>query len=100
MHRTMLDAKIHRATATDSDSNHDEDVVAIDPHLMSAAGLHQFEQVHVLNLSTGARFRSYAVGGSPREIGIRGPSARLVATGDLLILLSFVTLADEECATY
>src|SRR5690606_31725534 len=60
MHLPLLKAKIHRATVTHSELNY-EGSVAIDGLLLDATGIREFEQVHVWDVTNGARFTTYAI---------------------------------------
>jgi len=52
----------------------------------------------VLNINNGARFTTYAIEGEKEsgEIGINGAAARLVAKGDIIIILSYCQVKDDE----
>ena len=97
MRRRMLNGKIHRARVTDADLNYIGSV-SIDPILMKAADILSNEQVTVLNLNNGARFETYAIVGGPGEICLNGAAARLVQVGDIVILLTYADLEEEELA--
>jgi aspartate 1-decarboxylase len=95
--RLMLRAKIHRATLTGTDLNY-EGSIAIDRTLLTAADILPGEQVHVLNLSNGQRLITYAIE-APAGSGtmlLNGPAARLGVPGDLVVILSYGLVADEE----
>src|SRR5579875_1235845 len=99
MLRTMLKSKIHRATVTQADL-HYVGSVTIDADLMDAADLLEGEQVTVVDITNGARLQTYVISG-PRGsgvIGINGAAARLVAVGDLVILMSYALVPDEQAA--
>jgi aspartate 1-decarboxylase len=95
--RIMLKSKIHRAHVTQVDINY-EGSISIDRHLMEEADILPYEQVQVLNINNGARFETYAIEAEvgSGEIGIRGAAARLAAVGDVVIILSYCHLEDEE----
>jgi aspartate 1-decarboxylase len=95
--RTMLKSKIHRATVTGADVEY-EGSIAIDPVLMEAADILPFEQVHVLDITNGARLQTYAIEGErgAREIVINGAAARMVSRGDMVIILTYDTVSEEE----
>ncbi len=95
--RTMLHAKIHRATVTDANVGY-EGSIALDPVLMEAADILPFEQVHVLDVDNGARLQTYAIEGTrgSGEVCVNGAAARLVERGDIVIILSYGTVAEEE----
>jgi aspartate 1-decarboxylase len=98
--RTMLKSKIHRATVTEADL-HYVGSITIDEQLMEAADLLPGEQVAVVDVDNGARLETYAIAG-PRGsgvIGMNGAAARLVHKGDLVIIISYMTVSDEEART-
>jgi aspartate 1-decarboxylase len=99
MLREMLKSKIHRATVTQSDLNY-VGSLTIDADLMDAAGLLPNEKVDLVNISNGARLSTYVIEG-PRGsavIGANGAAARLAHVGDLVIIISYATVTDEEAA--
>jgi len=95
--RTMLKSKIHRARVTQVNLDY-EGSITIDKVLMEAGDLLPFERVEVLNINNGARFSTYAIKGEANSgvIGINGAAARLVAKGDMIIILSYCQLPDVE----
>ena len=97
--RNMLKSKIHRATVTGADINY-EGSIAIDTRLMEAADILPFEHVHVLNLNNGARFETYAIEGEKGEICLNGAAARLAIKGDMVIILTYQQMEEEEAQTY
>lgn len=95
--RTMLKSKIHRATVTEANVDY-EGSITIDPLLMEAADMLEFEQVHVLDINNGSRLTTYAIPGEPASgvICINGAAARLVNEGDLVIILAYDQLTEAE----
>ena len=93
--RRFLNAKIHRATITDSSLNY-VGSITIDRALMAAADLMVHEQVAVFDLDNGARFETYVIEGEQGEIIVNGAAARLVAPGDKVIIVSYVDLTEQE----
>ena len=90
MRRTFFKAKIHRATVTHADLDY-EGSVTIDEDLMDAAGIWNYEAVHVWNITRGTRLQTYALKG-PRGSGvicINGAAAHLNQPGDQVILATF-----------
>ena len=83
----MCRAKIHRATVTEADLDY-EGSITIDEALIEAAGLFDYEQVHVLNLSTGSRVETYVIRGTRNSgtICLTGAAARLGSKGDTVII--------------
>src|SRR4051812_18829592 len=101
MTRTMLKSKIHRATITDSDL-HYVGSITIDPELLEAADILEHEQVAVVDVDNGARFETYTIAGEPGsgEMKINGAAARLVHTGDTIIVISYAQYTREEMEHY
>ena len=100
MQRFVLKSKIHRARLTGTDLDY-EGSIAIDRDLLDAADMLPGEQVHVLNLNNGERMVTYAIeapAGS-RTIALNGPAARLGLIGDLVIVLSYCVVSDEEAGS-
>jgi len=98
--RTMLKSKIHRARVTQCNIDY-EGSITIDKDLMEAADLLPYEKVDVLNINNSARFHTYAIEGErgSGEICLNGAAARLVAKSDIVIILSYHVVAEEEAAT-
>ena len=99
MQRTMMKSKIHRATVTGADLNY-VGSITLDEALMNAADILEHEQVHVLDLDNGARFETYAIRGGPGDVILNGAAARLVHTGDRVIVISYATYDEAELARY
>ena len=101
MNRTMLKSKIHRATVTGSDL-HYVGSITIDADLLEAADIREHEQVHVVDVDNGARFETYTIAGTPGsgEIKINGAAARLVHTGDTVIVISYASYDERELDSY
>ena len=97
MQRTLLGGKIHRATVTQADL-HYVGSITIDKSLMDAADLVEGEQVQVVDIDNGARLVTYVIEGPAGSgvIGINGAAARLVAVGDLIIIMSFRQVEERE----
>src|SRR6476620_5801609 len=94
---TMMRAKLHRATVTRADL-HYEGSISIDRDLMDAVGFLPNEQVDVLDIDNGARFTTYVIEAErgSRTIGVNGAAARLVQTGDKMIVLSYAQMSMDE----
>ena len=94
----MLKSKIHRATLTGTELDY-EGSITIDQDLLASADILPNEQVHVLNVTSGARFVTYAIAApaGSGEVILNGAAARLGTPGDRLILLSYC-LGDEAAA--
>ncbi len=97
MQRFMLKSKIHRATLTGTELDY-EGSIAIDRNLLEAADMLPGEQVHVLNVNNGSRLVTYTIeaeAGSGTML-LNGPAARLGATGDVVVVLSYCAVDDQE----
>src|SRR5205085_12525845 len=101
MQRTMLKSKIHRATVTECDL-HYVGSITIDPELLEAADIREFEQVAVLDIDNGARFETYAIAGErgSGDMKVNGAAARLVHQGDTIIVISYAGYDPDELENY
>jgi aspartate 1-decarboxylase len=101
MQRTMLKSKIHRATVTDCDL-HYVGSITIDPELLHAADIREFEQVAVVDIDNGARFETYTIAGErgSGDMKVNGAAARLVHHGDTIIVISYGGYDPEELEHY
>ncbi len=97
----MCKSKIHRATVTDADLSY-EGSITLDPVLMEAAELLEYEHVHVVNINNGARFETYVITGTPGrgEVVLNGAAARLVQPGDKVIIMSYAAYDQVELETF
>jgi aspartate 1-decarboxylase len=97
----MMKAKLHRAAVTQADL-HYEGSIAIDRDLLDRAGILPNEQVDVLNITTGARFTTYAIEAprGSRVIGVNGAAARQVQKGDRVIVVTYCQMPAEEARNY
>ncbi len=99
--RTMLKCKIHRVKVTEA-MLHYEGSITIDQSLMEAAGLVEYEQVHIYNIDNGNRFSTYVIRGE-RDSGViclNGAAARQVSKGDLVIIANYATYDEKELAHF
>jgi aspartate 1-decarboxylase len=99
MYRIMMKSKIHRATVTGADLNY-VGSITLDTRLMELADLRENEQVHVLDIDNGARFETYVIPGGPGDVILNGAAARLVHTGDKVIVVSYAQYSEEELEQY
>ncbi|MDX1673514.1 MAG: aspartate 1-decarboxylase [Longimicrobiales bacterium] len=97
MRRSMCKSKIHRATVTDANLAY-EGSITLDPVLMEAADLVEYEKVHVVNIATGARFETYVITGArgSGDVVLNGAAARLVQPGDKVIIMSYAQYDESE----
>jgi aspartate 1-decarboxylase len=101
MQRTMLKSKIHRATVSECDL-HYVGSITIDPDLLDAADIMEFEQVAVVDVDNGARFETYTIAGQrgSGEMKVNGAAARLVHRGDTIIVISYGVFDREDLEHY
>jgi aspartate 1-decarboxylase len=97
MMRTMCKSKIHGATVTEANL-HYMGSLTVDRDLMEAADIAPYEWLYVVNISTGARFETYAIEGEAGSgiIGLNGAAARLGQPGDRLIIMCPALVAESE----
>ena len=93
--RIMLKSKIHRARVTEANLDY-EGSITIDKKLMEEADILPNEQVEVVNINNGARFNTYAIKGDDGEVCLNGAAARLGIKGDIIIILSYCHVNDDE----
>jgi aspartate 1-decarboxylase len=101
MRRTFFRSKIHRATVTHADLDY-EGSVTIDEDLMDAAGMWDYEAVHIWNITRGTRLQTYAIKGQRGSgvICINGAAAHLNRPGDMVILATFAEMEDAEARAH
>ena len=101
MHRTLLKTKLHRACVTHAEVDY-EGSCAIDSDLLDLAGILEYEQIHIYNVSTGARLVTYAIraqAGS-RMISVNGAAAHLATPGDRVIICAYASLSSQELSGF
>lgn len=97
MFRTMMKGKLHKATVTEANLNY-VGSVTIDEDLLDAVDILPNEKVQIVNNNNGARLETYTIPG-PRGSGIiclNGAAARLVQPGDVVIIISYAMVTNEE----
>ena len=99
MNLTLLKCKIHRATVTEAELNY-EGSISIDPKLVEAAGLREFEKVEIYNCNNGNRFATYVIFGKDGEICLNGAAARMVHRGDLVIIAAYASMTEQEATLH
>jgi len=98
---TMLKSKIHRARVTDANIDY-EGSITLDRNLMRAADIRPYEQVDVLNINNGNRLTTYAIEGEADSgvVCLNGAAARTAVRGDLVIILTYCRLAEDEARAH
>jgi len=97
----IMKTKIHRATVTQADLDYIGSIT-IDEALMDAAGLAEYEKVHVLDITNGNRLETYVIRGDRNsgEICINGAAAHLISEGDMIIIVSYCYLEENEMLNF
>src|SRR5699024_8922817 len=93
----MLKGKIHRATVKQAALDY-VGSITVDEALMKAAGIREYELVHVVDVDNGARFETYVIAGEANSgmICLNGAAARLVQVGDKVIIMCYAQMTPEE----
>jgi aspartate 1-decarboxylase len=99
--RSVLRGKIHRATVTDANLDY-VGSITLDRDLMDAAGIDEWEQVAVLDITNGARLETYAIPGGrgTGEVCLNGAAAHLIHPGDLVIVLTYEWIPSQHVASH
>lgn len=96
---TMLKAKIHRATVTQAELDY-VGSITVDMDLLEQAGILEYEKVQIVDVNNGSRFETYTIAGE-RGSGVmclNGAAARMVQTGDKIILMAYAQMTPEEAS--
>ena len=101
MQLTMLKGKIHRAIVKQAELNY-VGSITIDPKLMEAAGILEYEQVQIVDVENGNRFETYTIDGEPGSgmICLNGAAARQVQVGDHVIIMAYCQMDVKEAADH
>ena len=99
--RFVMRSKIHRATVNHADVDY-VGSISIDENILQAAGIEEWEKIHVLDVTNGARLETYVVkapAGSG-HICINGAAAHLIHPGNLVILITYEGISTEALAEH
>lgn len=101
MQLTVLKAKLHKASVTHSELEY-EGSCAIDANLLDKAGIHEYEQIQIYNITNGERFITYAIRAekNSRVISVNGAAAHKAKPGDRVIICSYGSIEEKEISTY
>ena len=93
----MLKGKIHRATVVQAELDY-VGSITVDPELMEAAGIYEYELVQIVDVENGNRFETYTIAGEPGSgmICLNGAAARQVQVGDHVIIMCYCQMSPEE----
>lgn len=97
MFRTMMKGKIHRARVTEANLNY-VGSITIDEDILDAVDMLPNEKVQIVNNNNGARFETYIIPGERGSgtVCLNGAAARLVQEGDVVIILTYAMMSEEE----
>lgn len=101
MIRTMMHGKIHRARVTEANLNY-VGSITIDQDILEAVDILPNEKVAIVNNNNGARLETYVIAGE-RGSGVmclNGAAARLVQVGDIIIVMNYTQLTNEEAQNH
>lgn len=101
MQLTLLKSKLHRACVTHSELEY-EGSCAIDSNFLEAAGIREYEQIHIYNVANGERFTTYAIRAEAGSqiISVNGAAAHKASPGDRVIICTYAVLDTEEIADF
>ena len=101
MYLKMLKGKIHRAVVKQAELNY-VGSITVDPQLMEAAGILEYENVQIVDIENGHRFETYTICGEPGSgmICLNGAAARQVLTGDHIIIMAYAQMMPEEAKEF
>ena len=101
MYTTMLKAKLHRVTVTRSELEY-EGSCAIDGHLLDTAGIREYEQIEIYNVTNGERFTTYAIRAEDHSgiISVNGAAAHKANPNDIVIICAYAGLTQQELVTF
>lgn len=97
MQLTMLKGKIHRATVVQAELDY-VGSITVDPDLLEAAGILEYEMVQIVDIDNGARFETYTIAGERGSgmICLNGAAARCVQVKDKIIIMCYASMTQEE----
>lgn len=92
-----LKGKIHRATVVQAELDYIGSIT-VDEALMEAAGIYEYEQVHIVDINNGSRFETYVISGERGSgmICLNGAAARMVSVNDKIIIMAYASMTPEE----
>lgn len=101
MQLTMLKCKLHRACVTHAEIDY-EGSCAIDSRLLDLAGILEFEQIQIYNVTSGARFTTYAIRAEAGSgiISVNGAAAHRARVGDRVIICSYSEMDEGLARAY
>jgi aspartate 1-decarboxylase len=101
MELTMLKGKIHRAKVVQAELDY-VGSITIDEDLLDAAGILEYEMVPIVDVNNGERFETYTIAGERGSgmICLNGAAARCVQKGDLVIIMCYAKMTEDEAKAH
>lgn len=98
---TLLKGKLHMASVTQAELWYDGSC-AIDSDLVELAGLREFEQIDIFNVTNGERLTTYVILAEPGSgiISMNGAAARRAQVGDRIIIAAYGQFTEAEAAEH
>ncbi|MEO7174960.1 MAG: aspartate 1-decarboxylase [Saprospiraceae bacterium] len=94
-------SKIHRVAVTEANLNYIGSIT-IDEDLMDAANIIDGEKVQIVNNNNGERLETYVITGARGSgvICLNGAAARKAEIGDIVIIISYALMTQEEARQF
>ncbi|MDX1454928.1 MAG: aspartate 1-decarboxylase [Gammaproteobacteria bacterium] len=101
MNLTLLKCKLHRACVTHAELDY-EGSCAIDTELLEAAGIREYEQIDIYNVTGGERFTTYAIKAErgSKIISVNGAAAHKARPGDRVIICAYASMTEAEATAH
>ena len=101
MEITLLKTKLHQACVTHAELEYDGSC-AIDGVLLDKAGIHEYEQIDIYNISNGERFTTYAIRAeeNSRIISVNGAAAHKASPGDRVIICAYGRINENDISRF
>lgn len=96
-----MKSKIHRARVSEANLNY-VGSITIDQDLLDATDILPNEKVQIVNNNNGARFETYVIPGERGSgvICLNGAAARLAQVGDIVIIIAYGIISDDELPSF
>jgi aspartate 1-decarboxylase len=93
----FLKAKLHKACVTHAEPDY-EGSCAIDGSLLDTAGIREFEQIQIYNISNGERLITYAIRAEENSgiISVNGAAAHKADVSDRVIICAYGSYTEAE----
>ena len=101
MKKTLLVSKLHRINVTQVELDY-EGSCAVDQSFLELAGMQEYQQVEVYNVTNGERFSTYLIlaeTGS-KTLSVNGAAAHKVSLGDVLIICTYGHFDEVESISH